>query len=106
MDAKFCQADREISFDSTKIRGLFNEIAWRTFVKFSRDQRTKSGEFCFLFFIYSTVQLQEEECLIHADAFTSFIFCSLQIKRKLQRMLKTQETHIKGWKRVTRVQCL
>ena len=50
MDAKFCQADREISFDLTKIRGLFNEIAWRTFVKFSRDQRAKSGEFCFHFF--------------------------------------------------------
>ena len=46
-DAKFCQDDNEISFDTTKIRGRFSEISRRTFVEFSLEQRTKFGESCF-----------------------------------------------------------
>ena len=47
VDAKSRQDDREISFDSTKIRGRLNEILWRPFVEISREQRTKFGEFRF-----------------------------------------------------------
>ena len=41
VDAKFRQDDSEISFDSMKIRGCLNEILWRAFVEFLREQRTK-----------------------------------------------------------------
>ena len=43
MDAKFCQDERGISFDSTKISGPFNEISWRTFVQFSREIKLIQG---------------------------------------------------------------
>ena len=50
VDAKFQQDDSEISFDSTKIRERFDEISWRSFVEFSREQRTKNTEFRLHFF--------------------------------------------------------
>ena len=50
VDAKFRQDKGEISFDSMKIPERFDEISWRNFVEFSREQRTKNTEFCLHFF--------------------------------------------------------
>ena len=55
VDAKFRHDDSEISFDSTKIRELFDEILWRNFVEFSREQRTKNTEFSFAQHLFCTV---------------------------------------------------
>ena len=48
--ANFRQDNSEISFDSKKIRECFDEISWRNFVEFSREQRTKNTEFRLHFF--------------------------------------------------------
>ena len=55
VDAKFRQDDSEISFDSTKIHERFDEISWRNFVEFSREQRTKNTEFSFAQHFFCTV---------------------------------------------------
>ena len=66
VDAKFRQDDREISFDLTKIRERFDEISWRNFVEFLRDQRTKNTEFRLHFFC--TVLYKYWELFFHRAA--------------------------------------
>ena len=66
MDAKFRQDDREISFDLTKIRERFDEISWRNFVEFLRDQRAKNTEFRLHFFC--TVLYKYWELFFHRAA--------------------------------------
>ena len=44
------QDNSQIPFDSTKIRGHFNEISWRIFVEFSRNKGRKLANFTFISF--------------------------------------------------------
>ena len=57
MDAKFRQDDSVSPFDLTKIRERFDEISWRNFVEFSREQRMKNTEFR-LHFFYTVLYVQ------------------------------------------------
>ena len=67
---KFHLTQRKFEGSSTKLHGELSS-------SFREIKGQNPASFASFFFLYSTVQLQEEECLIHADAFTSFIFCSL-----------------------------
>ena len=66
---KFHLTQRKFAGSSTKLRANFHQVFERS--------KGKIRRILLPFLLYSTVQLQEEECLIHADAFTSFIFCLL-----------------------------
>ena len=51
MNAKFLQDNSQFPFDSTKIRGHFNEISRRIFFEFSRNKEGKSANFAFISFV-------------------------------------------------------
>ena len=51
MNAKFLQDNSQFPFDSTKIRGHFNEISRRIFFEFSRNKERKSANFAFISFV-------------------------------------------------------
>ena len=51
MNAKFLQDNSQFPFDSTKIRGHFNEISRRIFFEISRNKERKSANFAFISFV-------------------------------------------------------
>ena len=51
MNAKFLQDNSQFPFDSTKIRGHFNEISRRIFFEISRNKERKSEKIAFISFV-------------------------------------------------------